>query len=65
METQGLWRTDNLPLTMPTFSQVADYPFRHPSRVFYNPFDHNEIWVTSFGHGLRMYDASARLPGHP
>jgi hypothetical protein len=33
---------------------VANYPFRHPDRVLFNPFNSNEIWVTNFGGGLRV-----------
>jgi hypothetical protein len=54
-ETEGLWSTGNLSAANPTFSEVDDYPFRHPTRVFYNSFDPNQIWVTSFGGGLRVY----------
>ena len=28
--------------------------FRQPERVYYNPFDPTEVWVTSFGNGLRV-----------
>ena len=53
-ESQGLWITTNLHSSIPPFSSVAEYPFRFPSRVFYNPWNTNEIWVTSFGNGLRL-----------
>ena len=33
---------------------MAGYPFRFPSRVFFNPYDVNEVWVTSFGNGMRL-----------
>jgi hypothetical protein len=29
-------------------------PFRQPLRVFVDPFDANEVWVTSFGGGVRV-----------
>lgn len=54
-EVEGLWRTDNLNVTNPTFTQVGDYPFRHPVRIFFNPSNHNEVWVTNFGGGLWVY----------
>ncbi|MBF0565320.1 MAG: hypothetical protein HQK89_08760, partial [Nitrospirae bacterium] len=38
----------------PTFTQVASYPFRQPTRIFYSPYNRNEIWVTSNGNGLRV-----------
>lgn len=57
-ETDGLWRTTNLGDTAPTFELVGDYPFRHPKRVFFNPFAAGEIWVTSFGNGIRVKAAT-------
>ena len=51
-ETSGLWNTTNLHAATPTFNLVANYPFRQPERVFYNPYDANELWITSFGNGL-------------
>lgn len=60
-ETEGLWYTSNLRATNPTFTQVAGYEFMQPMRVFYNPFNSNEVWVTSFGGGLRVGQTS--LPG--
>ena len=52
-EADGLLYTDNLNDDMPIFKVLEEYPFQHPLRVFFNPYDHNEIWVTSFGNGLR------------
>jgi hypothetical protein len=52
-EQQGLWYTGNLTSSFPAFTEVASYPFLHPVRVFYSPVNNNEIWVTSFGNGLR------------
>ncbi len=59
-EAQGLWKTENLGDPMPTLTQITDYPFRHPIRIFFNPFDHNEVWVTSFGNGLRVSSPSGQ-----
>ncbi len=53
-ETEGLWFTANLQAASPTFQRDAAYPFRQPVRVIYNPNNANEIWVTSFGGGLRV-----------
>ena len=60
-ETEGLWLCSNLRSATPTFTQVAEYPFVRPNRVFYNPFNPNEIWVASFGNGLRMGSALTAL----
>jgi len=53
-EDQGLWYSANRRAVSPIFTQVGGYPFRFPSRVFFNPYDANEIWVTSFGNGMRL-----------
>jgi hypothetical protein len=53
-ETEGLWISTNIQKTAPAFSVVTNYPFRQPERVFFNPYVPTEIWVTSFGNGLRM-----------
>ena len=53
-ETAGLWYSNTIRGASPTFSQVASYPFRQPERVFFNPNNANEIWVTSFGGGVKV-----------
>jgi photosystem II stability/assembly factor-like uncharacterized protein len=53
-ETQGLWFSSNMRAANPTFTQVAGYSFRQPERVFFNPYNPNEVWVTSFGSGVRV-----------
>jgi hypothetical protein len=53
-EVQGLWHSSNIRSATPTFTQVDSYPFRQPERVFFNPHNLNEIWVTSFGNGIRV-----------
>ncbi len=52
-ETQGLWFSANMTTSTPSWSLVAGYPFREPLRVFFNPYKLTEIWVTSFGNGIR------------
>ena len=53
-ETDGLWYCGNVSSGSPQFTQLDNYPFRHPMRVFYNPFKTNEIWITSFGNGIML-----------
>jgi len=53
-ETQGLWYSDNMNTTTPTWQLVDSYPFQQPERVFFNPFNQHEMWVTSFGNGLKQ-----------
>jgi len=64
-ETQGLWHTSNIHTASPVFSSVTNYPFRQPERVFYNPSNSNEVWVTSFGGGLRVGTTGAAPPPPP
>ena len=53
-ETNGLWSTSNLSAASPTFIADPDYPFAHPMRVFFNPNNAAEVWIASFGGGLRV-----------
>lgn len=53
-ETQGLWISNNMNATAPLWSMVNSYPFRQPERVFFNPYNPDEVWVTSFGNGLKL-----------
>ncbi len=53
-ERRGLWFTANIHDAEPSFTPVDSYPFRQPLRVFFNPYDEHEVWVTSFGSGMRV-----------
>ncbi len=53
-EANGLWYTSNLSASLPTFIPVTSYPFQHPVRIFFDPDDSDNVWVTSFGNGLRV-----------
>ncbi len=53
-ETQGLWVSNNMNTSSPVFDSVSSYPFRQPERVYFNPYNTNEMWVTSFGNGMKM-----------
>ena len=61
-ETQGLWISSNMNAATPSWTLVSSYPFRQPERVFFNPFNTNEVWVTSFGNGLKVGLQSTTLP---
>ena len=63
-ETQGLWISNNINNATPSWSLVNNYPFRQPERVFFNPFNPTEIWVTSFGNGLKLGIQNVTLPIH-
>jgi len=51
-ETNGLWISMDASGAQPAFSRLPGYPFRHPVRVFINPFKPAEIWVSGFGGGI-------------
>ncbi len=53
-EQQGLWMTNDVTVANPVFTAVANYDYRQPERVFFNPYNPAEIWVSSFGNGMRM-----------
>jgi photosystem II stability/assembly factor-like uncharacterized protein len=61
-EVQGLWISNNMNAATPAWTLVDNYPFRQPERVFFNPFDPGEVWVTSFGSGLKVGSLSVVLP---
>jgi len=51
-EYEGLFITKNLSSSNPSFSLVQNYPFKHPMRIFYNPYVKEEVFITSFGYGV-------------
>jgi hypothetical protein len=53
-ESEGLWLTTNLSAAAPSFVADPDYPFLHPLRVFFNPHLAGEVWIASFGGGMRV-----------
>jgi hypothetical protein len=61
-ETAGLMFSSNINSATPTLTQVTSYPFGQPERVFFNPYNSSEIWVTSFGNGMRV-GSTQTLPG--
>ena len=67
-ETQGLWLLSNIANSTPSANLVTSYPFRQPQRVFFNPFDPNEVWVTSFGNGMKIGNLNStgvvKFPGN-
>jgi hypothetical protein len=61
-ETEGLLFSSNITSASPTLSQITSYPFVQPERVFFNPYNLSEMWVTSFGNGIRV-GSTLSLPG--
>jgi len=58
-EQQGLWMTNDVTVANPVFTLVQGYDYRQPERVFFNPYKPSEIWVSSFGNGMRMGDLAS------
>jgi photosystem II stability/assembly factor-like uncharacterized protein len=61
-ETVGLWYSSNATSATPTFSQITNYPFRHPMRIFFHPNNVNQVWTTSFGGGMKFGNLATPLP---
>jgi len=53
-QNQGLFFSSDMVDQKPLWVRVAAYSFRQPERVFYNPYNAKEIWVTSFGGGMML-----------
>jgi hypothetical protein len=53
-ETDGLWQSNDINDNLPVWTLVESYPFRQPERVFFNPYNLNEMWVSSFGNGMKV-----------
>lgn len=62
-ERGGLWYIQNAESSTPSISQCTEYPFIYPWKVIFNPYNPSEMWVTSFGNGLRKYDRSMKRGG--
>jgi hypothetical protein len=58
-ETQGLWFSADMNNPVPAWTLAGSYPFRQPERVFFNPHNLNEMWVTSFGNGMKTGNLDA------
>jgi len=53
-EYEGLWMSSDINSSSPAFQLVNSYPFKQPERVFFNPYNTAEMWVTSFGNGMKV-----------
>ncbi len=59
-ENDGLFFTENLGAA-PSFERVDAFPFWRPKRVFFNPNNPDETWVTTMGGGI--WKSKAIVPG--
>jgi len=48
-ENGGLYYCENATDDNPIITKVDAYPYARPKRVFFNPFDVNEVWVSTMG----------------
>lgn len=46
----------------PSLTKLNEYGFRTPTGVFFNPYNSNEVWITSLGNGLRVGYTNYALP---
>ncbi|MDZ4664290.1 MAG: T9SS type A sorting domain-containing protein [Bacteroidota bacterium] len=53
-EINGLQYATNTNSNSFSITPITSYPFRRPQKVFFNPYNVNEVWVASFGNGFRM-----------
>ena len=58
-ETDGLLSCSDINSTSPVFHSVPGYPFRQPHRIFFNPYNADQVWVSSFGNGMRVGDMTS------
>jgi len=50
----GLFVSNNINDTAPTFLPVSSFQFGYPLRPVFNPYDRSELWVTTFGNGIHI-----------
>jgi photosystem II stability/assembly factor-like uncharacterized protein len=50
----GVIYTTNIGAVAPAFNKVASYTYDHPVRVYFNPYNAGQVWVTAFGFGVRV-----------
>ncbi|MBN1578396.1 MAG: hypothetical protein JW913_17675 [Chitinispirillaceae bacterium] len=48
----GLVYCENITGENPTFTPEATYRYQNPRRIFFNPYNPKEIWVSSGGYGV-------------
>lgn len=64
-EGQGLWVCHDKSSPLPDWTLVEAYPFGHPERIFFNPFQKDELWVASFGNGMRKASSGSTAVNLP
>ncbi len=64
-ETDGLWYFSDIRAANPQAQSVSSYRFRQPERVFFNPYQKDEVWVSSFGNGMKTSAVQKSVVGIP
>jgi Secretion system C-terminal sorting domain len=64
-ETQGLWISADINAAIPSWTLVSSYNFRQPERVYFNPYNPQEVWVSSFGNGMKMGNLGGATAASP
>ncbi len=57
----GLFYATAINSANPVLEKLSCYPFRAPQRVFFNPYNPGDVWVTSYGNGLRRGTSSPSI----
>lgn len=53
-ERNGLYYAIGANTFSPVLTRIPSYPYRSPQRAFFNPYNQNEVWITSAGNGMRV-----------
>lgn len=53
-ERNGLWYATNANTDTLALTKITSYAYRSPQRVFFNPYNQNEVWITSIGNSMRV-----------
>ncbi len=48
----GIHYSNNISASSPIFTEIKNYRYQNPRRIFFNPYQPNEIWVASGGYGI-------------
>lgn len=51
-ETDGLYYSPTTTNLSATLSRVTSFPFQHPIRIYFDPYENNRVFVATFGSGV-------------
>jgi hypothetical protein len=61
----GMYYCSNIDSSSPTFTWLSGFPHANPSSLTLNPFNPDQLWVTTFGGGMFSADLTGLAPGLP